>query len=397
MLLGNTGSTTTLTGAAIVTGSSNVGGTLAVGASTLAFTDAGDPLVSSTTIAGGVITSPGVYKIGATLSGHGLVASRIGSAASIPPASITALGGPLTLGTFAAVDSLSGYIGSLTAGVQQLTLLSSGYTTLGNSITVAGGSINSINGVQVSALKSLSGHGVINGPLTNLGVVTGGSGPNVLRFTGPVTGTGSFQANVQFEHTYSPGASPATISFTGDPVFAATSRLTIELGGRTQGTQYDHLNVNGELTLSGTLRVLLIDNFQPIAGDEFDILDWTTLDGSFAKFELPTISGFLWDVSQLHVDGSLRVVPRFEADFDSNGRVDAADLTIFRSGFGSVSAGRATGDATGDGLVDGSDFLLWQRQLGSGETATPSSATIPEPAAVVLAVLAFSLLRRSNS
>jgi fibronectin-binding autotransporter adhesin len=397
ILLGNTGSTTTLTGAAIVTGSTNVGGTLAVGASTLAFTDSGDPLVSSTTIAGGVITSPGVYRIGANLSGHGLVTSRISSLASIPPASIIALGGPLTLGTFAAADSLSGYTGSLTAGVQQLTLLSSDFTTLGNSITVAGGSINSINGVQVSAGKSLSGHGVVNGPLKNLGVVTGGSGANMLHFTGPVTGSGSFQANVQFEHTYSPGASAASVSFAGDPVFAATSRLDIELGGRTQGTQYDHLNVNGELSLAGALRVSLIDDFHPVAGDAFDILDWTTLTGAFASLELPELPGFLWDASQLYVTGTLSVVPRYEADFDSNGLVDAADLTILRSGFGGTSAGRATGDATGDGFVDGSDFLLWQRQLGSGAAATPISASIPEPASALLAVLALPLLRRRRS
>jgi fibronectin-binding autotransporter adhesin len=392
-LLGLTGSTVTLTGATVVLGGVTSDSTLQVGGHTLALTSPSQSNVRATTIAGGVVTSHVGFLVGSTLSGHGVIAAPIGTNPAIPPASITALGGPLTLGTFAVTDSLSGYTGSLTAGVQQLTLLSSGFTTLGNAATVNGGAINSINGVQVSALKSLSGHGVINGPLKNLGIATGGSGANVLRFTGPVTGTGSFQANVQFEHTYSPGASPAIVNFTGDPVFAATSRLEVELGGRTQGTQYDHLNVNGELTLAGTLRVSLIDNFQPIAGDEFDILDWATLDGAFATLELPTLSGFMWDVSQLHIDGLLRVIPQFDADFDSNGRVDAADLTILRDGFG-MSGGRAIGDATGDGIVTGSDFLVWQRQFGSGVTATPTTAALPEPAAAVLVAFALPLLLR---
>lgn len=392
-LFGNAGATTTLTASTIVTGAVNVGGLIEVGTHTLALGEASDPGVATTILAGGVVTSPGVYTIGSSLAGHGSVVARIGSPAAIPPATITALGGPLTLGTMAAADSLSGYIGSLTAGVQSLTLLSSGFTTLGNATTVNGGSINSINGVTVAGGKSLTGFGVVNGPMQNFGVVTGGSGANMLRFTGPVTGPGSFQGNVQFESSYGPGASPAAINFFGDPVFTDTSRLDIEIGGRTQGAQYDHLDVAGTLTFDGKLRVSLIGGFSPVAGDAFDILDWDALSGQFAALELPALPGFLWDVSQLHNTGVLSVIPQYEADFDSNGRVDAADLALWRAGFGATAlADRAQGDATGDGAVNGADFLVWQRQLGLGATAQPMATAVPEPTAVASLACLFALL-----
>jgi len=53
------------------------------------------------------------------------------------------------------------------------------------------------------------------------------------------------------------------------------------------------------------------------------------------------------------------------ADFNGNGMVDAPDLDIWKTGFGTVgTATQSTGDANGDTNVDGSDFLLWQRTLG---------------------------------
>jgi fibronectin-binding autotransporter adhesin len=396
-LLGATGSTTTLTGATIVTGSVADEGLVEVGAHTLALSGASDPAIAAVTLSGGVLTSTGVVTLSSTLSGSGVVVARVGSVPAIPPATIRTLGGPLMVGTLAAADSLGNYLGSLTAGVQQLTLLSSGFTTLGNAATVNGGSINSINGVQVNPGKSLTGFGVVNGPLKNLGVVTGGSGASVLRFTGPVTGDGSFLANVRFEHTYSPGASPAAVSFIGDPVFASTSRLEIEIGGLMPGDEHDHVDVEGELTLGGVLRVSLIDGFAPVVGDAFDLLDWTTLDGAFAALELPALVGLRWDASQLYSSGVLAVAPLYEADFDSNGRVDAADLALWQAGFNKAGAGRADGDATGDQLVTGADFVVWQRQLGLGVASLPATTTVPEPASafvIVSALAALAMCRR---
>jgi hypothetical protein len=46
------------------------------------------------------------------------------------------------------------------------------------------------------------------------------------------------------------------------------------------------------------------------------------------------------------------------ADFSGNGTVDAADLDIWKTGFGTVNtATQSTGDSDGDMDVDGADFL----------------------------------------
>ena len=81
-------------------------------------------------------------------------------------------------------------------------------------------------------------------------------------------------------------------------------------------------------------------------------------------------------------------------DFDDNRVVDAADLSVWKTGFGTVgSATSLQGDADADQDVDGADFLVWQRRLGGGASAM--SVAVPEPAAwTLIAVGAFALMRR---
>lgn len=68
------------------------------------------------------------------------------------------------------------------------------------------------------------------------------------------------------------------------------------------------------------------------------------------------------------------------ADFDLDGAVDQGDLASWTSHFGEAAATHSQGDANGDGIVDGDDFLYWQRQ------ATPAAVTdaVPEPSAVAM-------------
>lgn len=105
----------------------------------------------------------------------------------------------------------------------------------------------------------------------------------------------------------------------------------------------------------------------------------------------------LFDVS---VDQTLSIVEADQwnsADFNHDQSVGGPDVPAFRLAFGQTAAA----DANGDGITDGFDALVWQRQLGaaaaSGAAASPTLATVPEPCGVGLvaaAAGAMALRRR---
>ena len=88
--------------------------------------------------------------------------------------------------------------------------------------------------------------------------------------------------------------------------------LVAELAGTSPGSQYDVLDVGGNLALGGTLDVELIYGFRPQAGQTFDILNFdpAALSGEFDAIDLPDLGGGLsWDTSNLYATGAIGVVP----------------------------------------------------------------------------------------
>lgn len=87
-----------------------------------------------------------------------------------------------------------------------------------------------------------------------------------------------------------------------------------------------------------------------------------------------------------------QVVPiYYPGDFNTNGSVNATDLTIWKNNFSTTTgASISTGDADGDFDVDGTDFLSWQRHFSGGAGAI----SIPEPLSATLLVGACAFLRR---
>lgn len=69
-------------------------------------------------------------------------------------------------------------------------------------------------------------------------------------------------------------------------------------------------------------------------------------------------------------------------DFNNDSRVDGEDLVVWQA---AVGANANWADADGDGDSDGDDYLLWQRNFGSGVPAQ-SLAAVPEPSAVAIAL-----------
>ncbi len=98
-------------------------------------------------------------------------------------------------------------------------------------------------------------------------------------------------------------------------------------------------------------------------------------------------------------DYASRLLEGAPGDFDTDGEVDAWDLTLWRGGFGVSAAAGRQGDADGDRDVDGADFLAWQRQLGSdliSQARLANPIAVPEPEAALVATFGVIGLGRAR-
>jgi autotransporter-associated beta strand protein len=201
--------------------------------------------------------------------------------------------------------------------------------------------------------------------------------------------------------SFRPGLSLAQTTITGD--FTQTAGTTvIELGGNTPGTQFDQVFAGDDVSLGGALQVSLVNlgggTFSPALGSAFEIIRaGDALAGTFGSVSVPALTaGRKWAIQYSGKNVSLQVVAGLSADFDQNNVVNAADLNVWRTSLGAS----AQGDADLDGDTDASDFIAWQRQVGSQlltGVATAAAGAIPEPNSALLftaAALALGGLRR---
>ncbi len=79
-----------------------------------------------------------------------------------------------------------------------------------------------------------------------------------------------------------------------------------------------------------------------------------------------------------------------DADFDGDGDVDVSDVLTYQRGFG-VGTTQPEGDADNDGDVDADDLTVIENQFGDGE-AVAAIGAVPEPTSLVTALLGLALL-----
>ena len=257
-----------------------------------------------TTLEGGTLRAGnGVYLAGTrTISGWGQVDASIAAAVG---SNIYATGS-LRLGDSTAFDGVD-LDGRLFVGSHTVTLDDRNQAVLGPLTTIEGGTLASPNGILLREGDNLVGYGDVTGDLTTQGYVYGE--PAGLDFYGNVSGRGTFEGNVTFHGTYSPGNSPAATEFE-DVAFAATAVLLMEIGGLVPNDEHDQVNVSDEALLDGNLRLVLIDGYTPLLGDELVIMTFGQRVGEFSFVEGTDLgNGLLFDVRYGANDLRLEVVP----------------------------------------------------------------------------------------
>jgi autotransporter-associated beta strand protein len=355
---GTAGFTKTTTDAVTLAGAdSYTGATTISGGMLRATSGAGLPAASNLILNGGVLEGVGVTTFSRTLGTSGTNTVQWTSSGGFSASGgkmIVAIGGAvsptaLTWGTSNFVPSGSALVfGSLTADSE---------TQFMNSINLAGGTRT----VTVNDNPAISADfATLSGVLSNGGLIKDGLGLLVLKgshtYTGATTvlagalelavdatlasttfdvragatldlrdpvggltlgagkslkGGGRVLGDLVVGGTVSPGESPGILSVE-DITLAAGSILNMELGGTVRGGGYDALVSSGDVVLQNgsTLSVSLISNFVPEMGDEFDVLDFSSLSGRFTTINLPALGGGLsWSTDELYLDGTIGVTP----------------------------------------------------------------------------------------
>jgi hypothetical protein len=264
--------------------------------------------------------------------------------------------------------------GALTVGPHHVTINKQGLYFVGDSTSVAGGTLTAPNGIGLAAPDYLLGFGVIDTPddptkpLTNDGSILGNSASERFELTGYVEGLG-FLDYVTISGTDDLGSvGPAGVD-RGSVDYAGN--LVIEIGGLIPGAEHDQINHSGAAGFSGELTVELLAGFEPGLGDSFTILTYASHTGEFDTFNLPTLAtGLEWQVNYGPSDLTLEIVGGGDpliGDCDLDGDVDLSDLAQLLASYGMTDGATwGDGDFDDDGDVDLSDLAALLANYGEG-------------------------------
>jgi hypothetical protein len=87
--------------------------------------------------------------------------------------------------------------------------------------------------------------------------------------------------NVFSTGTISPGSSAGSLAITGSLNLSNLAKLTLDIGGRQQGTKYDFVGVSNGATFDGTLSLSLTGYFRPASSDSFTLMQFASMSGAF--------------------------------------------------------------------------------------------------------------------
>jgi len=256
------------------------GATLTVGTDNTSTTFSGQILDNDSTTTDPTVVGGSLVKVGTgtlTLSGSNAYTG-----------STTVSGGTLQLGASNALPlttNLTLNAGALDMNGHSQTL--AGVTNQGGTVLVHGGTST----LSVSGAYSQSAGATQVDTKLNL---TPGQDLNIT--AGQLVGTGTI-GNATSSGTITvtnsggtvrpgdllPSVTTGTLAVSGNYAQQAGGTLEIDIAGPAPGTNYDVLNVTGNASLGGTLDVKLLGGFAPTPGEQFNFLEYGTLDGGFSS------------------------------------------------------------------------------------------------------------------
>lgn len=166
-----------------------------------------------------------------------------------------------------------------------------------------------------------------------------------------------------------------------DFIQTATGTLEINLGG-TAINDFDRMVVSGAAQLGGSLFVSLTGGFTPALGNSFAVLSATGgVTGTFDFRTLPSLgNGLVFDVVYNPTSVVLEVIQGLAPDFDLDGDADGDDIDLLVTEIVAMSNGSLF-DLTSDGLVNTLDLTEWldlagEINLPSGNPYRPGDANL---------------------
>lgn len=260
-----------------------------------------------------------------------------------------------------------------------------GRISLENSGTVRFAQTLTNNGVLSNAHGATNIHGEIDNP-GNIVVAR----DTVATFHDTVNNTGTI--------TILPGGNAL---FLADLTFSSMAALQMGVGSTELAPNSAQVNIGGIATLGGTLQVSLEGSYDSLVGQSFELITaGGGIVGAFDSIQLPLLPNNL-EVGVLYSPTSVMMEIRIDTtstqlagDYNGDGRVNAADYSVWRNSLGQSGSGLAA-DGNGDTHVDNADYDLWKLHFGevfgggSGET---SLGATPEPSSQLLLVVGLMLL-----
>ncbi len=162
----------------------------------------------------------------------------------------------------------------------------------------------------------------------------------------------------------------------------------------TNTVEWTRTNLNGQTGFTPsnltTTQIGTEGGARYLFGDVYEIVAFDEV--SLSAADQLAVSNYL---GQKYGIAGVTASPPVAGDFDGNRVVDGADLAKWRSDFGL----NPNSDADNDGDSDGNDFLIWQRQLGSGLPGVATVQSVPEPGTVDLISIVgcgLALVRRRH-